>query len=783
MSAMAKKVVKDIAYRKVRTALTIVGIAIGIIGLSAINVASNQFGTSLAFSTNQTSVPDMHIYTNPTNPDFTSVLRAQPNVKAVQAEGSIVTSWAIGQDDQVIQILGLQDFQHLQMNRFKLVEGSLPGPNQIVLETGSRSYDDVPIGGQISVQAGKNYRNLTVSGYVQTQGRPVASLAGEGYGYMAESSFEQVFNRNGVTDFAIQLYNYSARYQTLDQLATVMQAHHTPVQGTDVGHDDSVSSTANGIFAIMDLLSIIAIVISVILLLGTISSLVTEQIKIIGTMKALGGQRGQIMRHYLALVFCYSVIGTVVGLVAGIAGGYLLANYLGSLVSLSIGPVQIIPWQILESLAVGIGTPLLATIIPVWIGTKITARQALQGYGLSNTTSGRGVWAKVSRSLCGIFPQTIQFGVSGVFRKRLRTILTVASLAIAIASLLAVQTASYSFNTFLNHVYDVYHFDARVSLSDPEPFSKFQQVLSSVKNVQATESIFQDTGSTQWGDATLTGVQLNTRMYHKTLVAGRWFTANDQNAVIISQDAANKSGLTVGDSIAFTLSTYKANWHIIGIAQDFSGIGPGNLGVLIAPIGQFNTLLQLPAGYTQSVMIQSTYASPTPAELDALTQSVNTAMINAGFIAQVTTPQQLIAQYQSKYGIIYTMLDAVAIIVALVGAIGLSNALSMSVLERRREIGILRSMGAVRRKIIQVFWAEGTTLGLLAWLLAMVIGIPEAYGLVLVQAHVLAPVPFAFNALDLVWTLVAVVILSSLASAGPVMAAVRVKIVQSLSYE
>ena len=67
--------------------------------------------------------------------------------------------------------------------------------------------------------------------------------------------------------------------------------------------------------------------------------------------------------------------------------------------------------------------------------------------------------------------------------------------------------------------------------------------------------------------------------------------------------------------------------------------------------------------------------------------------------------------------------------------------------------------------------------------LAVVIGIPEAYGLVLVQAHVLAPVPFAFNSLDLLWTLVVILVLAALASAGPVLAAIRVKIVQTLSYE
>ena len=58
------------------------------------------------------------------------------------------------------------------------------------------------------------------------------------------------------------------------------------------------------------------------------------------------------------------------------------------------------------------------------------------------------------------------------------------------------------------------------------------------------------------------------------------------------------------------------------------------------------------------------------------------------------TAQQEIQQNQSQFLIVYILFYSVVVIIALVGAIGLFNALAMSVLERRREIGILRSMGA-----------------------------------------------------------------------------------------
>lgn len=784
MSALTGKVIRDITQRKVRSLLTIVGIAIGIIGLSAVSVASNQFSNSLAYSSDATVQADLQIYTKPITPDLAQILQQQPNVKAVQPRGRIITRWQVGQDHKLIQILGIPDFQNIKIDKFKLQEGSLPGENEIVLETGARTLSDVHVGDSISIQAGGIYRSVKISGFVQTQGRALASIDGKASGYMSEHSFENIFARAGVTDFAVQVNNYANRYQTVDQLSTVLEGQNAVVTGSDVGRDTSVSDIANGVFQIMDLLSLIAILLSVILLIGTITSLIAEQVQTIGTMKAIGGGRGQIIRHYLVLVTTYAVIGTLLGIVIGTAGGYYLAQYLGSLVSLDIGVLQIAPAQLLIALVVGIVTPLIAALIPVFVGTRITVRQALSGYGVENTaTQGNGLWSKFTRAAFGILPQTMQFGIRNMFRKRLRTVLTMVTIAIAGAALLAVQTANYSFNSFLGQIYNTYHYDVSVGVADPMPQSTFESALASVPGIKRIEGLNQDNATTDWGDAALTGVQIDTQLYHKDLVAGRWFTSTDHNMVIISKDAADKSGLKVGDTVTFNVGRLKASWHIIGITRDYSKIGPSNFGVLLTTIPEMNRLEHFPDDYVQIAMIQSTNKAPSQNYIDTLSRQVDDAMSGVGYLPDVETAQQQIDQAQSKYQILYILFDVVAIIIAIVGAIGLSNALMMSVLERRKEIGILRSIGAVSRKVALVFWTEGTALGLFAWVLALVLGIPAAYGFVQVQAHLLAPIPFAFNPVNLVVMLVAIVALTMLASVGPVFAAMRVKIVQTLRYE
>ena len=782
MKALTKKVFKDIGHRKLRTILTILGIAIGIVGLSAINIASSQFRSSFNYSTDITTQPDIIFYTSPASATLADVLQQQPNVKFAQAQGYVNTTWNTSSLQLPLRIIGVVNFQHVQINKFELVEGNLPGPNQILLKSSDKALSNVSIGQQIAVQVGGASQNLTVSGFARTRGLASAAIVQRAQGYMNESDVETLFSTPGVTSFIVRLNNYEQRDATAKQLSQVLNARHVLIFATYVGRDTSVSSIADGLFAIMNVLSVIAILLSICLLLGTVMTLVTEQIKYIGTMKAIGATAGQVMRHYLALVAIYSAIGTVIGLVLGTLGGYALANYLGNLVGLDMGPLQITPSLIIESVLIGMGTPLLAAAIPAYIGTRISVRQALSGYGVeSGAAQTGGWWAALSRRTLGMLPQTMQYGARGLFRKRVRTVLTLLILTISGAAFLSVQTASYSFNTFLNQVSSTYHFDVMVATSDPQPFSKFQQVLSSVPGVTKIEALDQDQVSTQWGSAALTGVQIDTQLYQKQLVAGRWFNGSDQNVAVISQDAAAKSGLKVGDTITINNASESASWHIIGIVTDYSGIGPGNLGVVIAPITQIDAFMHLPSDYSESAMIQSSNHSTDA--VNALANRVNTAMSAAGLLPNVTTADQQVQQNQSKFQIIYTLLDVVALIVAIVGAIGLANTLAMSVLERRREIGILRSMGATGRKVAQVFWTEGTALGGLSWLLALVFGIPAAYGFVQVQAHFLAPVPFAFDFMNLVWMLVIIVLIASLASVGPVFGATRVKIAQTLRYE
>jgi putative ABC transport system permease protein len=169
--------------------------------------------------------------------------------------------------------------------------------------------------------------------------------------------------------------------------------------------------------------------------------------------------------------------------------------------------------------------------------------------------------------------------------------------------------------------------------------------------------------------------------------------------------------------------------------------------------------------------------------VNQLAGQVNSTLSNPGVQTQVTTLQEMIAQAQSVDLIIYVLFYAIAMIVALVGLLGLFSTVSTSVLERRLEIGILRALGAKGGRIASVFWLESITLALLAWSMGTLLGIAGAYGIIRLLSALIVPFDFFVSPVLILTTLCFVLAVTFLASVGPVLRASRLQLRAVLRYE
>jgi putative ABC transport system permease protein len=133
--------------------------------------------------------------------------------------------------------------------------------------------------------------------------------------------------------------------------------------------------------------------------------------------------------------------------------------------------------------------------------------------------------------------------------------------------------------------------------------------------------------------------------------------------------------------------------------------------------------------------------------------------------------------------ILSVLLYAMTVIVGTIGGIGIANTLTLNVLERRREIGIMRSIGGRDSHLIQVFLTEALLMGGMGFVLGLALGYPLARLLVWLMAQVLFPLDFVFPAGMILAAFFFTLLLTIVASIGPALGAARLKVSSALRYE
>jgi putative ABC transport system permease protein len=154
-------------------------------------------------------------------------------------------------------------------------------------------------------------------------------------------------------------------------------------------------------------------------------------------------------------------------------------------------------------------------------------------------------------------------------------------------------------------------------------------------------------------------------------------------------------------------------------------------------------------------------------------------------VSSVTTLTNERAEAEVAFDAIVALLLVMAILLALVGGLGLMGTMSINVLERTREIGVLRAIGAPNRGVAQVFILEGITIGLLSWIMGALLAIPMSQGLNQAVGGAMMGVPLTYSySMPGLWLWLAVVLmLSALASFIPARNASRLTVREVLAYE
>ena len=779
MTPLTRKSLADVTRRKLRTVLVVLGIMIGVGGLTAINVASGALYSAFAYSHTERATADLVVDAEAIDPSLAAGIGVIPNVETVMIDTNYRTRWRISAPPghANMGIIARSDLAHSALYPIQLSGGRYPGKGEIVMESSDRALQPFRIGDSVTIGTAHGPVSLRVVGLSRTLGDLGAGFSSFARAYMSQEGLAEATGVDKPNTVSIKVRDPKQSRDTLAVIIQNLRSNGVVVLNASIRGNDFDPTPVNGLITVMNALSLIALLLTAFLILNTITTLVGEQTGIIGTMKAIGASRGKVLRGYLTTVALFAVAGTILGIAAGLVGGYLFTRFLADLITLDIGPFRVDPVVIAISVAVGLGVPLGAAILPVLAGTRISVREAVSAYGVSG---GRKGSARPVPALLNRVPQIAWLGVRSVFRRRSRAAFTLLALTFSATSFLAIQTTAYSFDIFLGRLFEQYGADLFVFTNRPQPADQIRAELLSTRNVTTVER-FENTGAkSKWGTVILTGTEDDPKLYRRDVLLGRWFRPGELGVVLVNEQLASKAGLKVGDGLPLSLGAKVETFQVIGIVHDLNG-GIGTVGVALAPIGQLYEFEDRPAGLASGFMIAT--ADHSQRAVDETANRLDDKLTAEGLAPVVTTNAQNIKRNQNQFQVLYLLLYSVAAIVALVGILSLFNTLTTSVLERRREIGVLRSLGATGARVAAVFWIEGLALAGIAWALAVVLGLPAAYGFISLISAVLVNVGFAFNPLNLLPMLVFTFGIATLASVIPALSAARLRVAETLRYE
>ncbi len=201
---------------------------------------------------------------------------------------------------------------------------------------------------------------------------------------------------------------------------------------------------------------------------------------------------------------------------------------------------------------------------------------------------------------------------------------------------------------------------------------------------------------------------------------GRTFTEDDLYVVVLGHSVAVDLGVQVGDEI--TVETIP--FEVIGILAEPEEEGRGGFTIgnmrnsLFTPIATLEDLYENPGAISQALV---EVAEGT--DLEQATQLIETAFSQAGTPVMTTTASEMSEQISGVLSSVNLTLSAIAGISLLVGAIGVMNTMYMSVLERTREIGIMKAIGAKDKHVLRLFLIESSLLGIIGGALGVLVGV------------------------------------------------------------
>ncbi len=794
-----------------RTALVVLSIAVGVFSIGVITGAYEIISTDMDESYAANNPANVELRMTNFDDDTLASIRNFQGVR--EAEGRRVSNYRVrpesGGQWATIDLIALEDFGENKVNLLSPISGRAEADkDEIVLNKKNMDKIRVGVGEYLVFElADGSTKKLKVVGVVQDASTGADDFLAPPFAFTTMETLQtlkqpELFNRVYLTvvDSPNDLRHIRSLGADLkDKLEkngnTVIRARYSE------RNKHPMTDTINAVLYILMALGILIVFLSSSLIANTLSALLSQHLRHIGVIKLVGGRDRQVFAMYLTLIMAFALLALAIAVPLGGWGAYWLAGFIADNLNFSLLGYRIVPLAFFVQVAVGLLVPLFAGLSPVLNGSKISVLRALSNDAAGDessppTADGKPRVNWLDRTLVRLtrilaargmhLPRPFIISLRNTFRRTNRLLLTLFTLTMGGAIFIAVFNVRVSLRDYSQQIGR--YFSADVTLDFDRPYrvseiEKFAFQLDGVEHVEGwqfmgIELLYPDGSVAE--NVNLLAPPAESDLVNPMIASGRWIRADDARKLAISEAALKYyPNLKPGDSLRLKVDGQDEVWEVVGIFKF---------------IGREGVLAYVPLEYIEKVtnLTDKAYSFRVAttrhdrAFQDAMAEKLDDHFRENGFkIRRAESGSASLDSVAESLDILVVFLLIMAVLTAIVGAMGLTGTMGMNVLERTREIGIMRAIGADDLAVMRTIVGEGFVIGAISFALAIIISIPLSYGLAFIVSIAIfeTPIDVLFTYQGYVIWLALALALSVLGSVLPARNAARLTIREVLAYE
>ena len=789
------KVLIDFWENKARLVMVIASIAVGVYAVGLVRVTTMILPENLLNSYENSTPANIIITTSDFDQDLIDVVSRIKDVDLVEGQKTLtVRARIVGESRwQNLSLIAVDDPQEQQLKKLTIQKGTFPSKEGDILMLAEALKDfAVEPGSRMEIELQDDtIRTVPVSGIVKDYTAGVEVTINRRIAFINSDDLDYFHSSSGFNTLYVNVKGDSTDTAHIQEVANAVKdkvkdtGHVVYGQKIQASNEHPYGNYIEAVAAILDFVGILIVILGSFLVINTMNAIISEHTRQIGVMKLIGAQSRDIIKMYTLLVLLFGLVAFLIGVPLSSYSAYILSRHIATVLNgkmISTNHFPIVPSAILIQAVIAFLVPLIASILPILQGAKISVQQALHSSLIEIKTQSSRLDRLIDKvkKINGL----LLLAMRNTFRRKSRLTLTLITLSLGGSIFIGVFNVKAMLDEHIKNLTQYCAADIFITFNRDYPIDEIIPIAEQIDGITYVEGWKTFTGILETDDqseqVTIEAPPDNSKLLGPLVQTGRWVKPDEDHTIVVNENFyENFPNLKPGDSIILKIDGRNETFTIVGIFN-YTGLSYKRAYV------NYATATEITGSWSKTNSFRLVTQNHSLNSILNMEDKVNEVFRDRGYdVNNISSVQVIVNESGEKINLVITVLLILALLTGLVGSIGLSGTLSLNVLERTSEIGILRAVGASDKAVARLVIYEGLFTGLVSYLIGTIASFPVS----LVLGNTVNQAIFKSNAVltinpagFLIW-LILVILMSITASMIPARNATRLTIREVLAYE